>query len=153
MRWRLCRLLSINQTEIPMQFKKLLMRSIVHLPHLFVSTFLLLFLALVLNGCTNVTIKDETFCGDKGALGATCVHTLVSDTQSVPKLDWDAMRYGMICESSQTFADLKSDIEQLCQTSHACTYDVQQKMNAFFSKMDSINVNPVKPTGLFLPRH
>jgi hypothetical protein len=74
-----------------------------------------------------------------GTDGATCAHTLTTETRDIDKTTWDQMRFGMICESSDSFADLKAVIEQLCSISGRCTYQEKQQVENFFIRMSKIN--------------
>lgn len=78
---------------------------------------------LASNSCGHVKISDHEFCGDKGTLGAHCVHFLTPETRNISKDAWDDERFGMICERPQVFADWKQTIEQLCSNSNLCDID------------------------------
>lgn len=89
-------------------------------------------------GCASVQIKDEEFCGDQGELGATCFHTLTDETRDLSKADWDALRFGQVCSSAQTFADWKASILKLCKVSKACTYEQKKLLNQFMAHIEAL---------------
>ena len=92
----------------------------------------------LLSACADVQVKDHEFCADMGADGATCAHTLTSATRDIDKANWDQLRFGMICESSDSFADWKAVIEQLCSVSGRCTYEEKQWAQIFFLRIAKI---------------
>ena len=73
-----------------------------------------------------------------GTDGATCAHTLTTETRNIDKATWDQTRLGWVCESSDSFADWKAVIEQLCSISGSCTYEEQQQMENFFLRIAKI---------------
>lgn len=76
---------------------------------------------MVISGC-GVQIKNERWYGDLGQNGAVYFETLTTATGSVPKPEWDAMRVGMACTSTDTLSDIKREIEQLCSAT-SCDYE------------------------------
>lgn len=96
-----------------------------------------------LSGCRNVAIKDHEYCGDKGSLGATCVHTLSSKKRKLTKPEWDKARVGMICETAAVFADVKTATQQLCQVCNCCTYEIQEQINTYFRNIEAANGKPL----------
>lgn len=101
------------------------------------STLILFILGFLLESCT-VKINDSEFCADLGALGATCFHLLSSTSRDIKKADWDKLRFGQICETTDVFANLKAAVESLCQNSGNCTFEQQQAASAFFAKVESV---------------
>lgn len=95
-------------------------------------------MALLLSSCGTVVIKDQEDCGDMGSLGATCFHTLSSETRDIPKAQWDDERFGMVCTKASNIADTKAAIEKLCSVSNDCTYEVKQRIDAFYNHIDQI---------------
>lgn len=87
----------------------------------------------LLSGCA-VAIHDHEFCGDMGTLGGSCFHSLTTESRDVPEPAWDDERFGMICSTADTYADLKATIEKLCSYAH-CDYDTQQKIDLFFQNV------------------
>jgi hypothetical protein len=74
-----------------------------------------------------------------GEYGATCAHTLTTETRDLDKSTWDETRFGWVCESSDSFADWKAVIEKLCSVSGRCTYQEKQLVQNFFLRMTKIN--------------
>lgn len=74
-----------------------------------------------------------------GEFGATCAHTLTTDTRDLDKATWDQIRFGMVCESSDSFSDWKAVIEKLCSISGRCSYEEKQQVQNFFLRMNKIN--------------
>lgn len=92
-----------------------------------------IFAYLCIFGCASVQISDNTVFADKGNLGSLEIHTMVDGVKAIDKASWDAMRFGMLCVSPETFAEWKKDIEVLCSYSGRCSYD---HMNSFFKRVD-----------------
>lgn len=87
---------------------------------------LLTTLSLALSGCAGVTINDYPIYADKGSLGAAEAHTIDDvPVEQVPKIQWDDMRFGMLCMGADAWADYKKDVEKVCATSHLCTEQLQ----------------------------
>jgi len=76
---------------------------------------------LLLSSCT-VNIKDETLYWDAGDAGAVTANFLTPGSSMITQPAWDNMREGMACVSSDTVADLKAELEQLCSLCNCCTY-------------------------------
>jgi hypothetical protein len=95
-------------------------------------------LALIFSACTSVPIKNQTFYGDIGKDGAIAFQTLSTKTWDVSKACWDKIRFGMICEKAETFADWKSALEKLCSRKGACTYEEVQALKKLAKKLDQI---------------
>ncbi len=93
----------------------------------------------LLSACAQIPITDHEFCADMGEYGASCAHTLTTATRDLDKTTWDQTRFGMVCESSDSFADWKSVIEKLCSISGRCSYEEQQQVQNFFLRMSKIN--------------
>lgn len=124
-----------------MQFKKPVMTSTKRSLNL----GKMILLAIILSGCAHVTFTDQPLCGDKGELGASCVHTLHNQVDAnnkvivkkVEKTDWDTMRFGWICMPSTAYAEAKKNSEQLCKSSGLCNFD--KDMNGFFTAVEAVN--------------
>lgn len=101
-------------------------------------SFMLMVALLLLSGCVSIKVKDQTFYGDEGTLGATYFHFLTEDTGDVSKTDWDNLRFGYICEDADTFADWKALIQKLCSDSGDCDWDTQQALDRIFSHVEEI---------------
>lgn len=76
------------------------------------------------------------FFADAGPIGAFGFHSIKGDDVTVSKVDWDKMRQGMICESTDVFADLKSVIEKLCHDTGKCDVQTEKQADVFFSKVE-----------------
>lgn len=97
-------------------------------------------LLLILNSSCAVTIQNERWWGDLGPSGAVWFDTLDNQTGTVDKASWDALRIGMACTTTDTFAEIKKEIEQLCSASGRCDYPaVSQVLNKFQAKLSQIN--------------
>lgn len=95
------------------------------------------------NACTSVPIHDETVCGDLGPQGASCFHTLSSESYDLDKQAWDSQREGMLCLSQTTFGDFKEELEKLCSLSNACAYDsVKKTLEEITLKIQAIGLKP-----------
>lgn len=92
----------------------------------------------ILSGCAHVTIHDHEWCGDLGELGASCFHTLTTETRQLDKPTWDAERFGDVCAKAEAFADLKTAVLKLCKQTKSCTYEEKQRLNAFSEHLEYI---------------
>ena len=99
---------------------------------------LLIISFLISTSCAQVKIKNSQFCGDLGEDGAHCNKTLTVEPKDFPKAEWDAMRFGWICQPPQAFADQKTALQALCKRNN-CSYEDQQAMDNFFLKVDEMN--------------
>lgn len=78
-----------------------------------------------------------------GSQGASCFHTLTTETRDIPKAQWDDMRFGQICtndpqgRTGETFADWKLVIQKLCKATKKCDYKTTKKLESFFLKVES----------------
>lgn len=84
----------------------------------------------------SVKIKDQEWCGDMGAQGATCFHTLRRDTRDIPLEQWNQERFGQVCTDPRNFADLKSNLEKLCHQTKNCVY-IDRTQN-FFNHIEAM---------------
>lgn len=91
----------------------------------------------LLSGCA-VQIKNERWYGDTGPSGAVWFETLSDKSGQIDKASWDQMRVGMACTSTDTLAEVKREIEQLC-SSTACNYEkVVQVLGKFQAHIEAI---------------
>lgn len=88
-----------------------------------VLEILLIFVAL--SNCTTIELQNSEWCGDKGALGASCFHTLSDDSRSLLKSDWDKERIGMVCTKAESFGEWKKVLLKLCDETGYCTYKIK----------------------------
>lgn len=95
---------------------------------------------ILCSGCGHVAIKDAQVCADMGSQGATCDNIFTSAPIDFGKSDWDDMRFGMFCMSSDAFGDIKQEIESLCSVSGKCDYPTMQ---AVFSRLDRLKVRAI----------
>jgi acyl-CoA synthetase (NDP forming) len=101
---------------------------------------------LLVSGCAQVQIQDETVYGLKGpGYGAVLAHTLSSPVTDLTETQWEQTQVNImnsgkavLCMSSDSFADWKSAIEILCSQGNYCTYPVQQQVTRLFSKLEYI---------------
>lgn len=85
-----------------------------------------------------VPIKNQRWFGDVGPGGAVWFETLTSAHGQIDKPTWDQMRIGMACTTTDTLAEIKSEIEKLC-SSAPCDYEkVQSVLGKFQQNLDSI---------------
>lgn len=105
------------------------------LKEIFAQLLVVLCIGTALNGCSTVTIQDATIYGDKGVLGASYAHLLTNETGDIGQPAWDNQRFGMLCMSSDDFANLKSELEELCHLSNECTYEQIQQIEVFFGRI------------------
>lgn len=87
-----------------------------------------------------VPIKDERFFVDAGSSGAVTVNFLTPGSEIIPKEIWDSEREGMFCMSSDSFADFKQEIEELCSKT-PCSYPVVQALQNFFARVKAAKGN------------
>lgn len=111
----------------------------------FTKVCAILFLCALLVSCGRVKIKDKEVCGDLGTDGADCFHTLKDTQRYIPKLEWDELRFGWLCMSPESFAQMKTEILQLCETSGKCNYEKVEKLLTRFSlNLNRINLRARK---------
>lgn len=96
-----------------------------------------LFVALG-SGCGSVTIYDREVCGDLGAAGAHCAHTLVDETRDIPKPAWDSERVGMLCMNSQAYTDAETAIDQFCTMYNVCDYQTREAIREGFIRIQRV---------------
>lgn len=94
--------------------------------------------ALTVASCGTVPIRDQEWCGDKGAMGASCFHTLSDEKRQLDRYEWAAERFGMVCTKAENFADTKAAIEKLCRTSKRCSYEDKVMLKKFFTNIDAM---------------
>lgn len=93
-------------------------------------------LTLPLLNCGMVTIRNNKFYADAGPIGAYWFMSISSDNGQITKLEWDEARMGMVCETPQVFADLKADLETLCQNNqNQCSYEDVSAANTFYNRI------------------
>lgn len=96
---------------------------------------LALLLAFSASACGTVHISDQEWCGDMGELGASCFHTLSTDTRDIDKEHWDQERYGQICGSAAAYVEFKNAVLKLCRDTGRCDYQTQQAVREFGYKV------------------
>jgi hypothetical protein len=72
-----------------------------------------------------------------GEDGASCFHTLTTDSRDLTKAEWDSLRFGMACTKADTFGDWKANIEKLCNKTGICDYATEASLNAFFNRVET----------------
>ena len=100
--------------------------------------FALLF-GLSLASCGAVTIEDHSWYGDMGPEGAYMFHTLSDEEGYLDKETWDALRFGMVCTNSDSFANLKAAILKLCHKNRRCVFEAKEKIETFFKRVEDFN--------------
>jgi hypothetical protein len=71
-------------------------------------------------------------------LGAVCFHTFSDATRDIPKAEWDAERFGQVCSSAETFAEMKSALLRLCYLSRRCSRADIANIREFGIKLDAV---------------
>lgn len=109
--------------------------------------FFTVILVIGLFGCAQIPIPDETIYGVRypPGNGAVSVHTITGPIVDLSESDWltmqatiNAENEAVMCMSSASFADFKSEIEQLCSLGNYCTYPETQSVQQFFLKMNNL---------------
>lgn len=95
---------------------------------------LLILLSTLLASCGTVTIKNNEWCGDFGVGGASCFHQQGNQpVQRLSKEEWDKKRFGWLCTSPTSFADMKATILKLCKAYKKCQYDQTAQTVSFYN--------------------
>ena len=90
--------------------------------------------AFLLSSCARVEIKNTEWCSDLGQEGAYCFNTLSDDSREVIKDAWDKERFGMLCTSSDDFAEWKAVILKLCRyAGKRCTYEDKIRIQTYLN--------------------
>lgn len=93
-------------------------------------------LLLLLNACSEVTIRDNEVCADAGAQGCLCFHTLSDASRDLNRAQCDAEEFGKVFMSTDSFTNLKTAIDVLCQNhQEQCTYEQKKALEKFYSKI------------------
>ncbi len=76
-------------------------------------------------------IRNIEFCRDKGKYGAVCAYWLnAKDTKrNVPRGEWDAQRFGMVCTSEAGMGNVNAIIEKACQSAK-CSEKIKELIAA-----------------------
>lgn len=92
--------------------------------------------ALLLNGCSSVTVKDEIFYGNKGMVGAVEFHLLTTDKATLSFEQWMQLirTQPLVCTSVNNLGDLKAEIEKLCSVCNCCTYATTAAVEQFATR-------------------
>lgn len=94
-----------------------------------------------LTSCAEVKIHDGEWCGDIGASGASCFHTISTSARDLTKEQWDLERFGWLCTSPQSFAEWKTALLKLCDYSDICTYEEIKVLEALEVKLQRVKTN------------
>jgi hypothetical protein len=100
---------------------------------LFIATALAL-----LSSCA-VEIKDARYCVLAPGAPIVCDNFLSSNQAILTDSEWLALQTqwgATFCEAQSSFADLKTEIEELCSKT-ACDYPTQQAIKMIFAKIES----------------
>lgn len=84
-------------------------------------------------------IKNAEWCGDMGDLGASCFMTHSQDSRDLSKEDWDKERFGQLCTSADTFANIKTAIQKLCYQTKKCTIEQKKLIKELETKIETFN--------------
>lgn len=93
-------------------------------------------LACILSACGTIQIQDSEWCADLGDLGASCKTTLSGQLRRIEKADWDKERFGQVCTTSDTVANLKAAVLKLCNQTKRCTYEKRQMIETAFKHVE-----------------
>ena len=101
--------------------------------------FTMMAIALTLVSCTSVYIKDQAWFVDKGILGAVEIHTLKNGIKEIPRAEWDEQRFGMLCITRDTFAEIKKEYEKLCSRTK-CNYEQQMIFERILQQINDMEL-------------
>jgi hypothetical protein len=95
-------------------------------------------IVLFLNGCSNVTVKDEIFYGNKGMQGAVEFHSMTPGQKNLTFEQWMQLirTQPLVCSSVEAYGDMKTAFEQICSVCNCCTPDTKTAVETFFSKVE-----------------
>ena len=93
-------------------------------------------MVVLLSSCT-ITIHDSQWCSPiPGNLGAVCDWSLHSEQEFLTLQQWEILQGSWIakgeaveCTSSQTFGDIKKELEKLC-SKVTCDYQIQETIKS-----------------------
>lgn len=91
-----------------------------------------------LTSCGHITVYDREVCGDLGAAGAHCAHTLTDKKRDISKLAWDRQRVGMLCMSSQAYTDAETAIDQFCNIYPVCDFKTREELRAALARVKHV---------------
>ncbi len=114
-------------------------------------------LLTLLVSCT-IPLKNSKWTVDAGPDGAYWFMMFTKEHGHVDKATWDKAppkdgkehadnRFGQLCATPSVFANLKEVIENICQNSNQCTFDVRQKKDVFFSNIAEAAQSGMKGNG------
>lgn len=93
-------------------------------------------------GCAQVEVKDENLYGSLGQSGAVEFHIFATTTQTMDYsawlMLWNNLNSPMVCMDSDSFADIKTELEDLCSQTNDCTEPVQANMKVFFKRVEDL---------------
>lgn len=104
---------------------------------------LLIFLFFMTTGCGSIRVYDKEVCGDLGAFGAHCAHTLVNKTRDLTEKQWDMERVGWLCTDSTGFNDTETTIDQVCLLVK-CDYQTRQSLTKAFNRVRRVAHRAIK---------
>lgn len=110
-----------------------------------IQLFCMMTAQILISSCS-VQIKDAQFCSPlPGNIGVTCDNFLTENQIILDEADWvllqlkwQAAGQAVECTTSQTFGDLKTELEQLCSTTK-CSYPETQAIKAL-KKIENLGV-------------
>lgn len=103
----------------------------------------------LLVGCSSVQINDHEWCVIAGSDGAYCFHTLTEQERDLTEAEWKLESRGWLAGSPEAYANLKEAIEKLCSETKKCTYEEQQNLKKFFTKVEEAQEKAKPPTNGF----
>lgn len=88
--------------------------------------------------CAQVKIKDQAWWADIGDEGAIELHTLSPEQKDISKSDWDKMRFGMLCTTTDVFSENKKNILKLCEDNPRCTIETKTALKKFLKDVEAL---------------
>jgi len=92
----------------------------------------------LLTSCGTIPVYNARIYGDLGENGSHYAETLTDKTGDLKKDDWDKLRVGMLCMSSQSFNDLTTAIDQFCTAYNVCDYQSREDLQQVVRRIKRI---------------
>jgi len=102
-----------------------------------------------LSGCSSITVYNRRVYGDLGKYGAHWAETLTDKKGDLTKEEWDKVRVGMLCMSSEAYTDAETAIDQACVQLN-CDYKTRESLQRAMLRIRPI-VESAEQAQLILP--
>lgn len=80
------------------------------------------------------------WCADAGSLGAMCITSISGKEREIAKAEWDKARFGWLCTSPESFAEIKKVILKFCESNKKrCELEAVKKVEDVDSKMQQVS--------------